>query len=245
MNTTLIENTLNEYKENFTQQLIQPKVRTFVMPDKDYRKHPAISNSDLSNAKKIINGQAIRKNTDAFRRGRFIHEAILEPSKWKNTKSFLPSEERTEVDELANIVLHNSTFKHLIGKGYWKFEQCVFWEDPVTGISCKAKMDMHLGVLIIGDLKTTRRESHEDFLKDALHFDYDKQAAFYSTPFYAKLFLLIGISKSRKTLGRLFFEEVSRESDWMKSGKEKVNTLLTAINKDPELLKAVYEARGC
>ncbi|MBB6463846.1 PD-(D/E)XK nuclease-like domain-containing protein [Flammeovirga kamogawensis] len=234
---------MDEYNENLYQQMNIPKVRTFEMRDKDYRNHPAISNSDLSVAKKIIEGKPITKNTKAFRKGRFIHEAILEPLKWEKTKIFIPTVEKVEVEEIANIVLNNPVFSELLSRGYWKFEQCVFWEDPVTGISCKAKMDMHLGDLIIGDLKTTRRESHEDFLKDAMTFDYDKQVAFYSTPFHAKLFLLIGVSKGKDTLGELFIEEIPQKSEWMVTGMQKVVELMKAINSDASLLKAVYEAR--
>ncbi|NME70569.1 PD-(D/E)XK nuclease-like domain-containing protein [Flammeovirga aprica] len=218
--------------------------RIYDMNEQEYRQHPAISNSDLSNAKRILNGEAIKKDTSAFRMGRLIHLAILEPEKWEKRKLFLPTEEKNKVEEIAHVANQNPYLKKINSTNLWQFEKVNFWVDEKTGISCKCRMDMHFGRVAIGDLKTTRQATKEAFLKDAEQYDYNRQMAFYSEGWQPDFFILIGVSKAPKSKGALFISEVDFESEMMEEGRKKMHFLLNEINTNASLLKAVYEARN-
>lgn len=58
-----------------------------------------------------------------------------------------------------------------------KCEQVIRWHDPQTGIECKGRIDIQCGRIV--DLKTTRRSTIRELLRDAAQYDYHAQVAWY------------------------------------------------------------------
>lgn len=58
-------------------------------------------------------------------------------------------------------------------------EVTVLWDDPFSGIPCKARPDMLPGKNTLVDLKTTRDASARGFQRAAVTYGYHRQAAFY------------------------------------------------------------------
>jgi hypothetical protein len=58
-----------------------------------------------------------------------------------------------------------------------KCEHVIRWHDPQTGIECKGRADIVCGRIV--DLKTTRRNTMRELLRDAAQYDYHAQVAWY------------------------------------------------------------------
>ena len=56
-------------------------------------------------------------------------------------------------------------------------EVSVLWNDPATGLRCKARIDKVVSDNLLVDMKTSRDAA--DFEKTVLNYGYDRQAAFY------------------------------------------------------------------
>lgn len=69
--------------------------------------------------------------------------------------------------------------KQLIGAG--TTEVSVFWDDPFSGLPCKARPDQIPGAIknTLIDLKSTRDASSYGFQRSVVSFGYHRQAAFY------------------------------------------------------------------
>lgn len=59
-----------------------------------------------------------------------------------------------------------------------KVEVSIFWTDPVTGVRCKARLDI-LHPEIVYDLKSSKDASRRSFLADAKKYQYPRQTAWY------------------------------------------------------------------
>jgi hypothetical protein len=166
--------------------------------------------------KHIMDHPEERGDTDAFRRGRAIHCATLEPDRFFNGFVVVPdfdqiardkfgslrtkearlfrdasradfvddlnpgAEQITEEDrEIAlrcadGVRAHKRAMELLSGA---KVEQVVEWIHPGTGVHCKGRLDILTNRVI--DLKSTRRETVREILRDAAMFDYHCQVAWY------------------------------------------------------------------
>lgn len=194
------------------------------VPFRDYCEWEAVNSSSLgpmaiSPAHYKHQLATPREDTDAFRLGRFIHSAKLEPSSLLNDYAVVPDNlyddvvcadgskpsnpkstkqgkekhaawvksigERQIVDPtwltqmqdmLAAINCNPRASMWLNHNG--PAEVSYVWDDPDTGIRCKARCDkLDPGARIITDIKTTA--SVEDFTTSIGKFAYHRQAAFY------------------------------------------------------------------
>uniref|UniRef100_A0A6M3KS37 Putative exodeoxyribonuclease 8 PDDEXK-like domain-containing protein n=1 Tax=viral metagenome TaxID=1070528 RepID=A0A6M3KS37_9ZZZZ len=86
-------------------------------------------------------------------------------------------------DELKSIMAMDKSVKahplarNLIGTG--TNEVSVFWDDPFSGLPCKARPDKVPGQNTLVDLKKTRGASAHSFQRSIIDFGYHRQAAFY------------------------------------------------------------------
>ena len=81
-------------------------------------------------------------------------------------------------------------------------EQSMYWNDPETGVLCKARPDFLRNDGIIIDVKTTMNASLKEFEKSIANFRYHVQAAYYLDGltqilgFKVKLFVFVVIEKT-------------------------------------------------
>lgn len=83
------------------------------------------------------------------------------------------------------IAVRDSVWAHPAAKvalsGEGMNEASMVWDDPETGVRCKARADrisLELGAII--DLKTTRDAREQSFSRDIFNYGYHRQAAFYT-----------------------------------------------------------------
>lgn len=175
------------------------------MPDKEYRAHPAVSQSELKNLAKCPLYYKYRKEnpceTEAMKAGRMIHTYILEQEKfeqeyfitpkvtrrgkaWDEIKEKAAGKEIVFKEELENakgmrdMLLKLEFFKDALAKS--SKEVSVFWQDDDVGIDCKARIDGYSEYYnILYDLKTTRDCLASTFKRQFFSLRYQIQAAFY------------------------------------------------------------------
>lgn len=153
----------------------------------------------------LAHGQVQKKETAAFRIGRAVHMAILEPEvfqknyvispEFKGTGSVkLKADWRMSLPDSALILkeeeyedllgMINSVSKHgdacnILKNG--KAEISGYFRDPITGIKCRIRPDFwHREMGAIMDVKTTISVKIEDFSKAIWNYRYDFQTAMYS-----------------------------------------------------------------
>ena len=164
-----------------------------------------------------------KKETQAMTFGRAFHLAILEPDKFyelvvqepivnKRTKDgraeiseFLISTKEKgqialsvadydKVRIMQDELFANPKVMELLSGGV--AEQVSAWEDPDTGVYCKAKADYVKSNMVI-DIKTTQDPSTTGFRSSSMKFGYDRQAAYYLDGFGKRDFVFIAIDKTR------------------------------------------------
>jgi len=141
----------------------------------------------------------------AFREGQIFHALVLEPMEfdsryaiapavdrrttagkqaWKEFeaaaggKQVVAEEEYQSCLKMAEAVREHRAAWNLLRFG--KPEICIIWQDPLTGLMCKARLDyVHLENRVIVDLKSTRDASPDAFSKAIWNYGYHQQAAFY------------------------------------------------------------------
>lgn len=177
------------------------------MTEAEYRARPGVNKSTLWEIRKspahyrhALEEQ--REDTKALRLGRAIHAAILQPRAFRKMYSTVPagidrrskegkaaferflqgagelltSEESVLCKRIASSVRRDPAAAALL-KGC-RFERPLFWTDPATGIACKCRVDaLKPGVVI--DVKSCADASTRAFMRDALRYGYDVQAAHY------------------------------------------------------------------
>lgn len=140
-----------------------------------------------------------RDDTPAMRFGRACHTAVLEPDRfplewvvfdgrragnaWAEFAAvnadrgiLTRSEYETALAVRDAVHAHPAAAKLLAGCEY---EQTVLWNDPDTGIACKARPDA-VNKRTLVDLKTTRTIDARKFGRVAYDLDYFGQLAFYA-----------------------------------------------------------------
>lgn len=199
----------------------------------------ALSSSSL---KKLLESpkayQASLRKSDshqAFRDGRLIHLAILEPEKMgdliitegsKARKEFKDATAehgdhlvytRSEVDSaywVADAIKNNNEAQFLLDG--CQFEQAGI--DEIEGLPFRAKADaINRDSGIIVDLKTTGSDVN-DFHWAAKNYSYDLQAALYMRIFGCTEFVFLVINKNSKDIG--IFE---CSQDFIKRGNNKID----------------------
>ena len=200
-----------------------------------YYQLPRISNSDLTIASHILQGIPYQTPDTAFQLGSAFHELLLEPEKFRSESC-----EGLDVALLYRMhrtVTSNQYCKSLLDKS--EKEKVILWEEPITGVRCKSKLDMINGATVV-DFKTTSARSLSAFVNCCKMYSYDRQMAFYADSINAKQVCLIGVSKQAK---RLFFVQKYTSSAFIAEGRRKYQYLLERIQ-ELDLYDAIYYARG-
>jgi hypothetical protein len=92
-------------------------------------------------------------------------------------KSIITPEDVRSIMEMDKAIKAHPLAKNLIGTG--TNEVSVFWDDPFSGLPCKARPDKVPGQKTLIDLKKTRDASPAGFQRAILTYGYHRQAAFY------------------------------------------------------------------
>ena len=175
------------------------------LSDDAYRAAKAVSCSVLKRfaeapAKALVNSSdSAAKNT-----GRLIHSAVLEAhafedryartdldrrgtKAWQEAegvavaegKTLIKAEEWETLAAIRDAVHAHPTARELLAPGLTT-ETAVFWEDPITGAACRAKMDgIRSDMRIVLDVKTTTDASARRFARSAADLRMHWQAAWY------------------------------------------------------------------
>lgn len=147
-----------------------------------------------------------RHETPAMRLGTLAHACILEPDRWMsdfvvkpegvdrrtkegkeawaafeasaNGREIIPAEAATCAENMACAVYSHPAAARLL-KGA-KTEVSMAWDDGVTGVRCKGRIDaVSAFANIIVDLKTCKDASPDGFAKHIANYAYHVQAAHY------------------------------------------------------------------
>ena len=193
------------------------------VPFEDYLKIDAVSNSYLSRlAITPAHAKCEFEDTDSKAKGRSIHSYALEMSdfkaqfvvtrkmnrnklEWKALKKEAEEQGREVIQahdykqayDVYNAIQRHPRAKELLTACL--FEQVIIWHDLITGVLCKARVDVisnpALGYL--ADLKTTKDASPKAFVRTVINLGYHRQAYKYLTgvneaqPYYYKDFKII------------------------------------------------------
>lgn len=194
-------------------------------------------------------------DTPALIQGRAIHCAVLEPDSFASRYARFEGDARTKADkELREhltakfgdgfvlkadefdmclkardaIHAHHRASKLLSGDG--QNELSLVWDDPETGVRCKARHDRHSPWLVGGavvDVKTTRDASPREFEKSIYSYGYHRQGALYlsgatTLGLPAGHFVIIAVEKTPP-----FCVSVCRVSEGaLNAGAEQITPLL-------------------
>lgn len=145
--------------------------------------------------------------TPALVFGQMVHKLVLEPETFADEFVIMPEVDRRTKDGKAiwqefldgacdktpikgsdydtalamkNALMEHDLIKKLLSG---KHEVPVFWVDELTGEICKARLDCFTPLsdqVLIVDYKSTNDASTEEFIRSAIRYGYDFQAAFYS-----------------------------------------------------------------
>ena len=186
------------------------------MTEQQYRKHPGVNKSTLWEMRKspahykyALEHQT-EKDTPALRFGRALHTAILQPEEFKShyvvapdidrrTKSGKEEWERFLYENAGKEVLSQDDCDTISGmyESVWNddaaadlldgclTETPLFWTDEATRIRCKCRLDAHKDGIVV-DLKSCADAATGRFVKDAMKYGYDVQAAHYLRGYKAK-----------------------------------------------------------
>ena len=162
----------------------------------DYRAMPAIANSDLSRLRDALDGRPPRTDSGsgALSFGTAFHTALLEPDQYQPGQ---PGLNDTLVWWLVEGVKLNTELSRLLEQGVT--ERSALFTEPTTGTLCKLRTDLVLNQpgqpYTAVDFKTTLARDADHFRLQCSHYDYDRQAAFYTDALRADRFLLVGVQK--------------------------------------------------
>jgi len=184
--------------------------------------------------------------TQAMEFGRAFHLAILEPQvfseqvvvysgKTKRGKAWdefcQENEGKTIITEIEfecikgmeNVLFSN---KDIARKLHGNKEVPMVWQDPLSSVLCKGKVDIINGGQIV-DIKTTQDSSFEAFRRSAYKYGYNRQSAFYLDGFGAKSFVFIVIEKKAPYNVGVYH----CSNDFIDSGREEYSRLLMDYRK--------------
>ncbi len=132
------------------------------------------------------------------------------------------------VNKLATVAREDKFLEWVLQ--YSSKEEVRLWQDPVTGLALKSKLDIVHENRLIVDIKSTACRTREDFVASCLKYDCDRQAAFYLDSLGAEVasgreFTFVAIQKVKPfDIWRI---QYSRESDFIDYGRRKYQALLS------------------
>lgn len=142
-----------------------------------------------------------RQDTPALAFGRLVHGMVLEPDDatrryviWSGGRRYgkawdefcdanidreiVTAEDYVAAEEIASAVMENDVAMSLLRGA--RTEVVAQWQDPTTGLSCKAKIDAISKCGSLVDLKTTRSTDSRRFGAEAARYLYVHQLAHYA-----------------------------------------------------------------
>lgn len=205
------------------------------------------------------------KDTPALKFGRACHKFMLEPSDFDNEFAIIPkvdkrtkegketyaafeksSEGKELIDEETYNKLTDMRFaltqtpyvKNLLNGEH---EKSFFWTDEATGIKCKTRPDSFSvgkmgGLNVCVDYKTTSNAETSAFMRSAIKFNYDIQAAHYIAgleAIYGKEFVFIFIAQ--ETEPPYSVNILQPDEYFMANGREVRDSMLVTYKKCIEL----------
>jgi exodeoxyribonuclease VIII len=239
------------------EQQIIDTVAKFQFDDNYYSDTKFISNSMLGYLKKSPKDLARffeqgSIETPAMAFGRAFHLAILEPEvfsekvaifngKTKRGKAWdefvelnkgrgreiITSSEFQVIKNMEDALFSNTDIAR---KLHGNKEVPMVWQDKLTSVWCKGKVDILNGANGSGqiiDIKTTQDASLDAFRRNAYKYGYNRQASFYLDGFDAREFIFIVIEKKAPYNVGVF--ECSNE--FIESGREEYMRLLLDYRK--------------
>jgi hypothetical protein len=196
----------------------------------NYYQLPEVSNSDLSWLKdRLYPRENVLDPTEAYAFGSLIDAMLTEPDRVDYFKRSLDGK-RVKKELFENAVKMKQAFR--------KDEFCASISEKADGqkvsiihdkeynyrgfpftLDVRCKWDIWRGDWGWGgDIKSTTAKTQKEFEAAALHFDYDRQRAFYMDLQGSERDVLIGISKANHRIFKIF---INREREFYKQGKEK------------------------
>ena len=92
-------------------------------------------------------------------------------------KTPIKKKEMDKAEQICDGVMREEEAAQFIKDS--KKQVCIVWDDPETGVRCKARIDLQTPS-VIGDLKTSRCAEKFTFARDIVNMGYHTQAALYS-----------------------------------------------------------------
>ena len=159
----------------------------------DIRRVKAISNSKLTRLKYELQGKDLIFPARCLVFGSAFHEMILEPDIFHLPDFNLRPSEIKNLDGMFTSVMQLELLHSLLASA--ETEVSHIWTDQLTGLKCKAKLDLVVSKKNLIDFKTTSAITQEQFEIQLDQYDYDRQTAFYLDGFGATSFMVIGVQK--------------------------------------------------
>ncbi len=197
-----------------------------------YRALPRIANSDLTEFRNILLfGQLPRRSdSPALAFGTQYHHLLLTARTEVHTGIGAKATQR-----MLDALRAHATFQPWLANAAVETVYC--WDDELTGLPCKGKLDMFYGAQkAIADVKTTSASTQEEFLDSCLRYGYDRQLAYYadgcrSSGQPVQHLVLFGVQKQKPH--KVFVEEWSIHDPFIDEGRKKYARLLRSWQQQP------------
>ena len=161
------------------------------MEDKDYFKHLAVSNSDLTRLKSEMEGKPSMKalqSTLDF--GTDFHTLVLQPEKYTEGSNL---KQNNIIKAMARKIHGSPAISNMLKSPECEKEVVKFFE--WQGVNCKMKADAILHHICI-DPKSTSARDHDSFMKSMDDYGYWRQAKFYMIGSGCTQFFFVGVTKT-------------------------------------------------
>lgn len=189
-----------------------------------YEDSPAVNKSTLWEMRKSplhywhLTHDTPKEDTAAMKFGRAVHSRLLEPVEFSANYAVAPECDRrtkegkaiwAELMESGKEVISASDMDAILGMEKEfpthlirdaQTEVPLFWTDNETGVKCKGRLDAITEDYVI-DYKTTTNAATDAFMREALRYGYDLQAAMYleaarANGYHPKGFIFIAQEKN-------------------------------------------------
>ena len=165
--------------------------------------------------------------------GKIAYEQFVKDA---GDKEVIDEEMYDQLTKMRDVLYATPCVKQLI---YGEHEKSFFWTDKNTGVKCKCRPDS-FGELggnpICVDLKTTTDAETDAFMRSAIKFNYDVQAAHYTAgleQIYGKEFSFVFIAQETKA--PYLVNILQADEYFMRNGREIRDGLLKTYKKCVEL----------
>lgn len=188
-----------------------------------------VSNSDLTNLKKLFNLEEERDLSKAYNFGSLVDAMITEEQAVGRFASLHDAEELKRAEMMKKAGLADSTLKLFMETSKLQHEVYrnafpIHYQGQEITLPMRCKFDfLNKGLKTGADLKTTACTSQKAFVDAIFQFDYDRQAALYMDLMGLERFMFIGLGKKPGRGGKhpVFKYAVIRGDETHQKGKRK------------------------